>query len=79
MANRFFNKKSKSKDAATHKNRNYFTGTFKRDKVYSSFQDNICDPNLEDMQLIRKYNRGMKFVLCFIDSYSKYAGCSIER
>ena len=42
-------------------------------KVYSSFTDNIWDADLADMQLISKYNKGVIFLLCDIDIYSKYA------
>ena len=42
-------------------------------KVYSSFTDNIWDADLADMQLISKYNKGVIFLLCVIDIYSKYA------
>ena len=46
---------------------------FKRRKVYSSFKDSICSADLADMQLISKYNRGFRFLLCVIDIFSKYA------
>ena len=46
---------------------------FKRRKVYSSFKGNICGPDLADMQLISKYGKGIKFLLCVIDVFSKYA------
>ena len=49
------------------------TRKFKRHKVYSSFKDNICGVDLADMQLISKYNKGIKFLLCVIDIFSKYA------
>ena len=31
------------------------------------------DADLADMQLISKFNKGVKFLLCTIDIYSKYA------
>ena len=46
---------------------------FKKRKVYSSFKDNICDVDLSDMQLISKYNKGIRYLLCVIDLFSKYA------
>ena len=46
---------------------------FKRRKVYYSFKDNIWGADLADMQLISKYNKGMKLLLCAIDIFSKYA------
>ena len=46
---------------------------FKRRKVHSSFKDNIWDADLAEMQLIRKFTKGFKFLLCVIDIFSKYA------
>ena len=46
---------------------------FKRRKVYSSFKGNIWGVDLTDMQLINKYNKGITFLLCAIDLFSKYA------
>ena len=45
----------------------------KRRKVYSSFRDNIWGVNLADMQSLSKYNKGIKYLLCAIDIFSKYA------
>ena len=45
----------------------------KRRKVYSSFRDNIWGVNLADMQSLSKYNGGIKYLLCAIDIFSKYA------
>ena len=41
--------------------------------MYSSFNDNIWGIDLADIQLISKYNRGIKYLLCAIDLFSKYA------
>ena len=46
---------------------------FKKRKVYSSFKDNIWGVHLADMQLISKFNKGFRFLLCVIDLFSKYA------
>ena len=46
---------------------------FNKRKVHSPFIDNIWDKNLADMQLIIKFNKGSRFLLCIIDIYSKYA------
>ena len=46
---------------------------FKRRKVYSSFKDNIWGVDLADMQLISKYNKGIRYLLCVIDLFSRYA------
>ena len=45
----------------------------KRREVYSAFKDNIWPADLADMQLISKFNKGFRFLLCVIDIYSKYA------
>ena len=44
---------------------------FKKRKVYSSFKDNIWGVDLADMQLISKYNKGIRYLLCAIDLFSK--------
>ena len=46
---------------------------FNKRKVYSSFKDNIWDANLADIQLLSKFNKGIKYLLCVIDLFSKYA------
>ena len=46
---------------------------FNNRTVYSGFRDNVWDADLADMQLISKFNRGFRFLLCFIDIFSKYA------
>ena len=46
---------------------------FKRRKVYSSFKDNIRVTDLSGMQLISKYNKRIRFLLCVIDIFTKYA------
>ena len=46
---------------------------FEKRKVYSTFEDNIWAVDLADMQLLRKYNKGIRFLLCVIDIFSKYA------
>ena len=46
---------------------------FNKRKVYSSFKDNIWDADLADMQLLSKFNKGIKYLLCVIDLFSKYA------
>ena len=42
-------------------------------KVYSWFRDNIWGVDLADMQLLSKYNKGIKYLLCGNDLFSKYA------
>ena len=46
---------------------------FKKRKVYSSFKDNIWGVDLADMQLLSKFNKGLRFLLCVIDIFSKHA------
>ena len=46
---------------------------FKKRKVYSSFRDNIWGVDLADMQLLSKFNKRFRFLLCVIDIFSKYA------
>ena len=42
-------------------------------KVYSLFRDSIWGNDLADMQLLSKFNKRFRFLLCIIDIYSKYA------
>ena len=46
---------------------------FKKRKVYSQFKDNIWGVHLADMQSLSRKNKGIKYLLCAIDLYSKYA------
>ena len=45
----------------------------KKRKVHSSFKNNIWGVDLADIQLISKYNKGIRYLLCAIDLFSKYA------
>ena len=45
---------------------------FKKRTVYSRFKDNIWGADLGDTQLISKFNKGLRFLLCVIDIFSKY-------
>ena len=49
------------------------TRKFNKRKVLSPFIDNIWGADLADMQLISKFNKGFRFLLCVIDIFSKYA------
>ena len=42
-------------------------------KVHAAFKDNIWSADLADMQLLSRYNKGIRFLLCVIDIFSKYA------
>ena len=46
---------------------------FKKVRVYSAFKDNIWAADLADMQLLSRYNKGIRSLLCVIDIFSKYA------
>ena len=42
-------------------------------KMYSTFKDNIWGADLADIQLISKFNKGFRFLLCVVDIFRKYA------
>ena len=46
---------------------------FNKRKVYSQFKDNIWGIDLADMKLLSKQNKSIKYLLCAIDLFSKYA------
>ena len=46
---------------------------FKKRIVYSGFKYNIQGADLADMQLISKFNKRYRILLCVIDIFSKYA------
>ena len=78
MVYKFFDKKSKGSgikenhQLANELHKPNIRKVRKR-KVYSSFKDNIWGVDLADMQLISKYNKGIRYLLCAIDLFSKYA------
>ena len=45
---------------------------FNKRKVCSHFKDNIWGVDLADMQSLSRKNKGIKYLLCAIDLYSKY-------
>ena len=83
MVYKFFDKNSGSlTDRGTANELNYQLANelhkptirkFRKRKVYSGFKDNIWGADLADMQLISKFNKGFRFLLCVIDIFSKYA------
>ena len=86
MVYKFFDKKSafldKSKGSSIVNKSNFQLANelhkpiirkFKKRKVYSSNRDNIWGVDLADMQSLSKYNKGIKYLLCAIDLFSKYA------
>ena len=46
---------------------------FNKRKVYSQFKDNIWEVDLADMQSLSRKNKNIKYLLCAIDLYRKYA------
>ena len=58
---------------------NFINQLFKKSKEenyihhYSSLKNNIWGADLADTQLISKFNKRFRFLLCAIDIYSKYA------
>ena len=49
------------------------TTKFEIRKVHSFFIDNIWGADLANMQLISKFSKGFRFLLCVIGIYNKYA------
>ena len=49
------------------------TKKIRKRKIHAAFKDNIWGADLADMQLLSRYNKGIRFLLCVIDILSKYA------
>ena len=86
MVYKFFDKKSTVSGIKSMSNKKIadelqqpIISKFKRRRVYSSFKDNIWAVDLADMQLISKYNRGIRFLLWEIYLFIKYAWIVPER
>ena len=81
MVYKFVDKKSKGSGIVNDNNsiqldkelRKPIIKNFKKRTIYSGFKDNIWGADLADMQLISKFNKGFRFLLCVIDIFSKYA------
>ena len=80
MVYKFFDKKSSGSGAINKSNvklanelHKPLIKKFSKRKVYSSFKDNIWGVDLADMQLLCRQNKGIKYLLCVIDLFSKYA------
>ena len=80
MVYKFFCKKSKGSGIANEPNYQQanelhkpIIRKFKTRKVYSYFRDNIWGVDSADMQSLSKYNKIIKYLLCAIDLFSKYA------
>ena len=52
---------------------------FKKKKAQSNFTVNIWGVDLANMQLISKFNKGIRFLLCVIDIFSKYASVTLLK
>ena len=79
MVCNFFDKKSSRSGIANELNcqlasevRKQIIQKFKKRNVYSSYRDNIWGIDLADMQSLSKYNKGIKYLFCAIDLFSKY-------
>ena len=82
MVYKFFDKKSVGSGINTIKSSSSILAdelhkpiikNFEKRKVYSQFKDNIWGVDLADMQSLSRKNKGIKYLLCVIDLYSKYA------
>ena len=70
MVYKFFDKKSQGSGLANNKENMQLADELHKPiirKVYSSFGDNIWGVDLADIQLLRKFNKGFRFLLCVID------------
>ena len=56
-----------------NKQQKLFITKFKERKLYSSFKDIIWGLDLADTQVTSKYNKVIRYLLCSIDFFSKYA------
>ena len=80
MVYKFFDKKSSGSGVDAEPNyqlanelHKQIIRKFKKRKVYSSFRDNIWGVDLADIRSLSKYNERIKYLLCVIDLFSKYA------
>ena len=82
MVYKFFDKKSTGSGFKKLKNsssiladelRKPIIRKFNKRKVYSQFKNNIWGVDLADMQSLSRKNKSIKYLLCAIDLYSKYA------
>ena len=82
MVYKFFDKKSTRSDFKKLKNSSSILADelhkpiirkFNNRKVYSQFKDNKWAVDLVNMQSLSRKNKGIKYLLCATDMYSKYA------
>ena len=80
MVYKFFDKKSSESGIINEANYQLadelhkpVTRKYKKRKVYSSSRDNIWEVDLANMQSLSRYNKRIKYLLCAIDLFGKYA------
>ena len=82
MVYKFFDKKSTDRGFKKLKNSSSILADerhkpiirkFDKRKVYWQFKDNIWGVDLADMQSLSRKNKGIKYLICAIDLYNKYA------
>ena len=80
MVYRFFDKKSKGSGIINEPNYQLanelykpIVRKFKKKDILFIFTDNICGVDVAYMQSLSKYNKEIKYLLCAIDLFSKYA------
>ena len=84
MVYKFFDKKSAGSGIARNTTKSsssiladelhkHIIRKFNKRNVYSQLKDNIWGVDLADMQSLSRKNKGIKYLLCAIDLYSKYA------
>ena len=77
MVYKFFDKKTGSRisenEQLAEELHKPVTKKFKRRKVYARFKDNIWAADLAEMGSLSSKNKNIKYLLCFIDVFTKYA------
>ena len=87
MVYKFFDEKSSGSDVVTEPNYQLANELHRqilrkicRGKVYSSFRESAWEVYLADMQSLNKYIKGIKYLFCEIDIFSKLSvGCYFKR
>ena len=77
MVYKFFDKKTGSgasvNEQLAEEVHKQVTKKFKRRKVYARFKDNIWAADLAEMESLSSKNKNVKYLLCVIDVFTKYA------
>ena len=82
MVHKFFDKKSQGSGLANNNENIQLANELHKPiikkinkrKMYSLFKDNIWGIDLADMQLLSKFNKGFRFLLCVIEIYINMLG-----